>query len=717
MSISIQPRPPSVPEIAAKAIIGPGAGVLQTEYSLGMASSLFGQQNQTRKIRKAWELGVSVPWIRAAERAITGPFSTVGWHLEDGADEDIDDAYPDPQAQRARALIEKPQANVPVGRKLTRRELWALTGRHMGLCGVSFWFLDQREAYADTPAALLYIRPDRMTPDEDASGNLTGWFLDLQDQDRPTIRLNLNEVVQFTLDPPDTGHYGIGLVESALLKAANSGALDRHLYQVVEAGGRLAGLISPKQGDSLNDTQYQQLIADARAVAEASDSAKRLQVLRGPVDFTQTVMSVQDMQMVSLLNSYRDDLLALWGVPLSQIGGSAPAGFGGEVREAEYKVLITNAVHPRWVSFQEAVQFQLLDRWQKLGTTIELEIEEPEFEDRGLYEVVAKTATVPLRNRERRELIGREPFGTPQDDEVWLPITSVLAFTAPLDDIHAGPEIGQAPAEIPAAVSTPAASAAGETVAGKASIHRGHKGLRSSLVRLRTTLGARAEPKIKDSVAQVLQDQKAEIVHRVRDRAAHLLKNPGDARAIWDKSKWDKRMRDAIQGTTQAVAEQVDTHLRSVLEVPAQKAGGPGSGAAIDRVLRKGGERITGMNETTLAGVLDVVRPILGDAIRDGLSPAATADQLEMALDDAAVFDELRAETIARTELMFAYNDAAIATYGDLGVSQVEAIDGDQDEECADRNGQIFSLDDAELIEDHPNGTLDWMPVMPEGTA
>ena len=75
-------------------------------------------------------------------------------------------------------------------------------------------------------------------------------------------------------------------------------------------------------------------------------------------------------------------------------------------------------------------------------------------------------------------------------------------------------------------------------------------------------------------------------------------------------------------------------------------------------------------------------------------------------------FDQYRAERIARTELMFAYNAAALDSYGSMGVTQVQAIDGDDDEECAERNGQVFSLADAEAIEDHPNGTLDWAPVL-----
>jgi hypothetical protein len=61
---------------------------------------------------------------------------------------------------------------------------------------------------------------------------------------------------------------------------------------------------------------------------------------------------------------------------------------------------------------------------------------------------------------------------------------------------------------------------------------------------------------------------------------------------------------------------------------------------------------------------------------------------------------------------MFAYNDAALGSYREYGVDRVEAIDGDEDTECADRNGRTYPLEEALGITDHPNGTLDWVPVV-----
>ena len=50
--------------------------------------------------------------------------------------------------------------------------------------------------------------------------------------------------------------------------------------------------------------------------------------------------------------------------------------------------------------------------------------------------------------------------------------------------------------------------------------------------------------------------------------------------------------------------------------------------------------------------------------------------------------------------------------YSEFGVTDLVAYDGDQDEECAARSDQVFTVDDALTIEDHPNGTLVWSPIV-----
>jgi len=88
---------------------------------------------------------------------------------------------------------------------------------------------------------------------------------------------------------------------------------------------------------------------------------------------------------------------------------------------------------------------------------------------------------------------------------------------------------------------------------------------------------------------------------------------------------------------------------------------------------------------------------------------------------------DFRARLIARTETMRTQNQTSVGYYQTQGYMYVQAddVDGDSDDTyidpgdpygrtCAERNGQIYRLEDAVNIDDHPNGTLNWMP-MPRG--
>lgn len=75
-----------------------------------------------------------------------------------------------------------------------------------------------------------------------------------------------------------------------------------------------------------------------------------------------------------------------------------------------------------------------------------------------------------------------------------------------------------------------------------------------------------------------------------------------------------------------------------------------------------------------------------------------------------------RAETIARTELQHAQNEAALNRYAATGmVDMVEIVDGDDwDAECAARNGRVVPLSERPQLL-HPRCTLGLIPVLRDG--
>ena len=93
---------------------------------------------------------------------------------------------------------------------------------------------------------------------------------------------------------------------------------------------------------------------------------------------------------------------------------------------------------------------------------------------------------------------------------------------------------------------------------------------------------------------------------------------------------------------------------------------------------------------------------------------------------------KVRATLIARTETTRTQNVTTTKFYKQQGYEYVQAVDPDGDPNdtyvdpadpygrtCIERNGQVYRLEDAQDIEDHPNGTLAWMPMprdyQPEG--
>jgi phage portal protein BeeE len=548
--------------VAEKTATGPGVAM----FNWGTPIGLF-QHSPQKAMREAQMAYHSNPWIHSAEGTVTRRVVGLDWHLEDENDEE----FPEPLTGHAKVaydLLDKPQQNADLGRRMTRRSLWSITSRHVGLCGMAYWYLDQMDALAGIPLSILYINPARMWPAEDDNGNLTGWILDPKDdQGRGGTPLDLKEVIPFYLDEPDTGNLGTGLVEVATLKARITNLADMHAAYVLSTGGRLAGIVSPKEG-SIPDDKFQALVREFRNLVEAPDAAKRTTILQGPVDFTPTAANPNELNLLDLSKMNRDDIFAIWGVPASQAGVSG-IGIGmnsGETRKYEESILMTGAVHDRVVILSETIQYGLLDRFAKLGTTIELEIEEQEYNDNTpAYEMAAKARELPLTNRERRDLIGLDPFGNPEIDEaVWLPVGLTEAYPGGPDGPGSKPE----PLPPPSGIAPPNPFMPANPPPGEPDVE-GKSKIGDALTAAHDRYTKRAEAELERTIQGILDEQRKEIASRVQKNAGHLAKRPNDTSAWWDEDKWTKRLTDALVAhyakTYQTVKEIVPSVLGTAL--------------------------------------------------------------------------------------------------------------------------------------------------------
>jgi hypothetical protein len=413
-------------------------------------------------------------------------------------------------------------------------------------------------------------------------------------------------------------------------------------------------------------------------------------------------------------------------------------------------------VHDRVTILYETIQYGLLDRWQAAGASPQIVFEEPVFEDRTPSFVLAEKAqNIPLTRNQRLALVGEDPLpdygpdGEPLGLAIDLPVSLQLVGQGeePQETSTPGRFANRAPnvTLVPGGLSKDQAETVGMLIRAGFDPEESmrslglppikHVGLLPITLQTdpveaqvaenalsgttnmppalpanvpspakagglpRASVLRRFEPLVEKAIRSFLTEQKHDIANRIRARGEHLARKPTD-RSVWWSDKWDDKLLDALKVGVAGVSATVAAKVQSQLGAPAKAF----SDTIAQLILRSVGRRITGINATTR----DEIGRLIGEAFAQGLAPSQVAELIE----EATPFNEARAELIARTETALAYNEAALESYREYGVDKVEAIDGDEDEECAARNGTIHTVEEALGITDHPQGTLDWAPVI-----
>lgn len=180
--------------------------------------------------------------------------------------------------------------------------------------------------------------------------------------------------------------------------------------------------------------------------------------------------------------------------------------------------------------------------------------------------------------------------------------------------------------------------------------------------------------------------------------------------ASFDWEEWEDGLREAFAPEFEAIALAQGEHEAGALAIEFDS-----KAPFLTRFFTKYiGERITQMSQSTRDMIVEELHAVLEhEDDRESAGATALAGQLSDAVADSAAFSPARSLMIARTETAIAYNVGALGAYHQAGVEKVEVSDGDEDEECADADGQIWTLEEA-LAEPvaHPNCVRSFAPVV-----
>jgi len=594
----------------------------------------------------------------------------------------------DPIGQFLR-LMERPNPNQ------TGRQLRAKTQIRLDMAGTAFWYLEGMTL--GLPTAIYGISPARMFPSHDRQGNLIGWVMD---RDKPSggVPFEVDEILTFATTSPDDGDpFGVGVVDAVYSELPLSDLMARHVTDLLTTGGRLAGMLSPKER-SLTEDEFQDAQRAWRNVASDPNAARRLLLFPEPMEYSAGASTPADIGIPELATLNRDNILTAFPISPYMLGIPVPGGMNasGEVRREERLAYQQDTIHPRVELFEEIVQVGLLSRYEAImGTTYDFEVAEPNLDTApALIEKVGALKALWDAGFDEKGAV----------EAVGLDHIKFLGRPAP-------------PPALPGTEAT-----TGLTVAATDTNRRDLAQVQQNLVKAapiedqRDALVRNAVGTAKSSLSMFLDAQRERIAERITTKGQKARRgmkaDPGD---WWDQAAEDEALRETMRGIYVSVGR---AGLQAVADNLKRIIGKFELNSVIDDLFTYGGERITGINEATRGAV----QQILAEGTRRGYSlnqmiegvPSESYGGLKGALLDNGVpaFDDLRAETIARTETMLSYNRSAVTGYRAFGVERLQAYDGDGDEQCANRAGEIFSVDEALSIEDHPNGTLVWSPVI-----
>ncbi len=661
---------------------------------INLSSLSLEPQDKASKLLKAYKVG----WFNKASRKIATDFAGLKVSVmpeDDAGDNETEVVEPDlmtPWDQldpvgRFLRLMEKPNP-YQTGRQLRQKTMIRLD-----MAGWAFWYTELGSDRLPVENGLYGISPARLWPSYSKTGQIIGYVLD-KDRDGGGIPFDVDEIIPFSYGSADDDNiYGVGVVEAIWAQIPLTDLMAKHTADVLTTGGRLAGAMWPKNR-ALEQNEFEDAQRAWRSVASDPNAARRLLLFPEPMEWSQGASSPAEIGIPELASLNRDDILTSFPISPFMLGVPTPGGLNsGEVRKEDRKDYWLGTIHPRVELFEETVQTYLLSRYEEVvGYTLDFEVEEPNLDDAAAIIEKAKALDelilAGFEEKEAVAAVGLEHIkynGKPQPD----PKLVVAAQEATLQ--------AEADGKIPPPPKP----------FGKA---------QKSATADRDAVTDPATTRAKARLERFFTDQKGRVTANLRSslppsKAARMKAEP----TWWDPEVEDEQLTSTMR---EIYADVGRGGLQSVANAVGRVIFKGATQAVIADLLSYGGERVKDINARTLQAITVELaegtrRGYSIPQLIDGVAEEGYKGVLQSGLDNGVpVWSDLRAETIARTETMLSYNRATVTGYGEFGVTHLLAYDGDDDEECATRNGNEYTIDEAQGIEDHPNGTLVWSPVV-----
>ena len=376
--------PPAITRLPwdIKAVTGAGVSAFLNDPPLSSLRQMDDPQAKAKAFLQAYKCG----WFYKAESKISGDLARLPWTVSDGdveSDDPEETNIPQPDLDipfetlnpidQFMRLMERPNPQ-QTGRMLRQK-----THIRRDMAGWTFWYLEAASPLS--PITAIYgISPSRLWPSYDKrSGQLLGWILDY-DKQGGTMTFEPWEIVTFSnASADDDNTYGVGVVEAVYAELPLTDLMSKHTADLLSTGGRLAGMMWPRER-ALDEDEFNDAQRAWRNVVSDANSAKRMLLFPEPMEYASGASTPAEIGIPELAELNRDNILTAFPIAPEVLGVSMPAGqnASGETRRELYDWYWRGTIEPRSDSFDEVIQVNIISRYEALmGQTFNFETNLP----------------------------------------------------------------------------------------------------------------------------------------------------------------------------------------------------------------------------------------------------------------------------------------------------------------------------------------------------
>jgi len=532
----------------------------------------------------------------------------------------------------------------------TGQEIIELTQLHIDLTGKAYWYLPRNGL--GVPAEVWIIPPHLIQPIKSQRDFISGYLAQVGTEKIPFTK---EEIIWFLMPDPLNPYGGVGFAQASAMDldtAIYQGKWNRNFfYNSARPDGAL------ETDKNLSDEQFKSLQEEWSSKHRGLSKAHKIAVLEGGLKYKQIQISQKDMDFYAGSKQSRENLMFAAGMPLSVMG--IVENVNRANAEAGDYTFARWLIKPRLVRIKNKLNERLIPMFP-LAKGVELDFDEvvPETveQKRMLAESGMRNATLLID--EARKLLGLDPLPNGVGQQLLVPLNLI---------------------------PTP--------ISGKKLISEEQpksKGFTPEQKKERWNIYAqkteRQEQALKRVFDSVFDEQKNDTVEYYKDT--------GKLPDSLDDEKTAKRFEPAIQMVYESSFEDAVNTVKQLDEW------------AREWILTRSLTLAKSINITTL----EALRHQLSLGIEAGESIQHLTKRIEGYFENNA---RMRAERIARTEVIAASNEGALHRYEIEGIEKSEVYPApDACDICLDAKGEYPTQEAHGIIPIHPNCRCTVLPVV-----